>query len=775
MEDRKQQLLQTTMSELKVCEIVESTHVFNRHDWITICDLKQCLQYNNKIGVITDLSKHHAVVSLMVLRQKIKVPFQNLHHLNLQFSYANCDRTPTLERTKDLAFKKSSKYTRLVHFLDHILQTQNHTPILIEENIPVCSGPVIFWKIPGISCGLRFIRLPQPSLIEALLARDINSLVKVVNYQNDYMSSAVEEFRDKIQNLLLITFPECKVIEAGSTSRKTNAMPISDLDIVCCFSSESKCNNISFDNFKNKLIKAIQEKQPDWNTKNKEIAIGIETNLGYVSNGREPELPMKLYADVVFKSPKEADAYDIANQRRDILSTVPPCALDAAKILKVILKCKMWPSVEHRPPSYMVDVVVKYMCEYGVPRVCNRVPVDPRPYIKTGRRCYMFWKEIRSNNKEATCIICQKSVNSGYWECPRCLTVVCSPKCKKQARNKLRIQNIQQQRKYKFPDKAYHSFSTVPASRHAEYNNRQWMDPRTWHFEHPKKSAYNLIIAFFHFGAYFNTMMVLFSQKYIKDGTKAPYIQDPANVTQNIIERFKPNSFIHFCQGFIDDSSKGFYVDNNLLDARKSFFNPFNTIFHVGNKITIFLRQIEYETNFECLVDPRWSYKRLLEMHNARDSTECPNVLFWDHTRASFIDHRGVVPDPSVSMLSRGVTFGHFIELVELNSETAELKDENQIRSFTTDDLVTVPLVEDHIDPEEIREPRYGWTSNTTHPKVLVDYETGAECHFSPSINVVRSLGPDFDGNPLNSPDYEGFIHFPMGNEKDTTHIRLYR
>ena len=69
------------------------------------------------------------------------------------------------------------------------------------------------------------------------------------------------------------------------------------------------------------------------------------------------------------------------------------------------------------------------------------------------------------------------------------------------------------------------------------------------------------------------------------------------------------------------------------------------------------------EMTIECIVDPRWSFASLLWMHQADDMTDVPNVLFWDHSRALFIDHRGIVPDPSVSMISRGISFGHSIYL----------------------------------------------------------------------------------------------------------------
>ena len=66
---------------------------------------------------------------------------------------------------------------------------------------------------------------------------------------------------------------------------------------------------------------------------------------------------------------------------------------------------------------------------------------------------------------------------------------------------------------------------------------------------------------------------------------------------------------------------------------------------------------------------------------------------------------------------------------------------------------VFVPLVKTDVKPDDIRKPRYYWSrSMPDYPKVLTDSETGAMCYFSPSKNVCRDLGPDFDMNPMNYP-----------------------
>ena len=56
--------------------------------------------------------------------------------------------------------------------------------------------------------------------------------------------------------------------------------------------------------------------------------------------------------------------------------------------------------------------------------------------------------------------------------------------------------------------------------------------------------------------------------------------------------------------------------------------------------------------------------------------------------------------------------------------------------------------------------------------KVLIDKETGATCRFNPCKNRDRTLGPDFDYNPMNYPDLpEYFKYAPTTHYKDYTKI----
>ena len=67
--------------------------------------------------------------------------------------------------------------------------------------------------------------------------------------------------------LLNDIFPTCTIVEAGSSSRRTNAMPISDLDIVCGISSNTDADIKTFEEFLVKLISAIKQHHPQWNVK----------------------------------------------------------------------------------------------------------------------------------------------------------------------------------------------------------------------------------------------------------------------------------------------------------------------------------------------------------------------------------------------------------------------------------------------------------------------------------------------------------------------------
>ena len=333
----------------------------------------------------------------------------------------------------------------MVKFIHDLLNQQDTSPILIADNpppIPVHS--VKFWKIPCVATAAQdpnciiYMRMPEPCLIEALLTRDISSLVEVLSSQNHYMSYLTQRFRKQINDLLCETFPGCEIVEAGSSSRNTNAMPISDLDVVCSIPSNSKNKKKFFNTLRRKLCKNLIEKHPAWNIKLKEVAVGIESNANLTGDDDVPLLPYKLYADIVLQSTKDITVIEVAKRRQNILSELPQSALDAARILKVILKCKIWPSVEHRPPSYMVDVVVRYMWQCGVSQICTRESKDPRPYVNDERKCYMFWKSRGTNaDVDDTCLHCRKKITTEYWECPRCETFVCGKHCSDRLKEKV--------------------------------------------------------------------------------------------------------------------------------------------------------------------------------------------------------------------------------------------------------------------------------------------------------------------------------------------------
>jgi hypothetical protein len=118
-----------------------------------------------------------------------------------------------------------------------------------------------------------------------------------------------------------------------------------------------------------------------------------------------------------------------------------------------------------------------------------------------------------------------------------------------------------------------------------------------------------------------------------------------------------------------------------------------------------------------------------------------------------FVDHRGRVPNNYISMLSRGVTFGHMVQL-QYSNRKSDLDDKYfSMFHYQVDSDRFVPLIKEHMSPESIRKPRYHWTSvEPDHPKVLIDSDTGDGCFFCPGANIVRDLGPDFDFNPINIP-----------------------
>ena len=102
---------------------------------------------------------------------------------------------------------------------------------------------------------------------------------------------------------------------------------------------------------------------------------------------------------------------------------------------------------------------------------------------------------------------------------------------------------------------------------------------------------------------------------------------------------------------------------------------------------------------------------------------------------------------------------------------------------MSPNNFVFVPLVKDEIKPEDLREPRYKWSCQYKIKitgdieKVLHDRKTGAVSHYSPSINEVRDLGPDFDYNPMNFPSefakYNPVNTFPDYATPNDFYIRI--
>ena len=91
--------------------------------------------------------------------------------------------------------------------------------------------------------------------------------------------------------------------------------------------------------------------------------------------------------------------------RKGVMQGLPQVVLDAAKVVKVVIKAYKWADVRCKPPSYnvMIDVIMKFLHEFGAPRLCVPPAWDscfnrhyPRPFINLSSDCYMLWKFQKS-------------------------------------------------------------------------------------------------------------------------------------------------------------------------------------------------------------------------------------------------------------------------------------------------------------------------------------------------------------------------------------------
>ena len=181
-------------------------------EWIRIFDLLRAKQYNGKIGVIISLFEKHVEIKLLGSNKKqknLKVPLHKVSRLDQKHAYINDAKCMKSSSSLSSKASKGSKYTRLVNFIYTLLKQQNTSPVLITDNPPpISADSVKFWKIPCVGTGsslsstdILYMRLPEPCLIEALLMRDIGSLVEVVSFQNHYMNSMAKKFRGQITEL----------------------------------------------------------------------------------------------------------------------------------------------------------------------------------------------------------------------------------------------------------------------------------------------------------------------------------------------------------------------------------------------------------------------------------------------------------------------------------------------------------------------------------------------------------------------------------------------
>lgn len=617
-------------------------------------------------------------------------------------------------------------------------------------------GPVRFSMVPLIGTGAcYYARTREPNLLEAVLRRDVGALAKVVELHNNLLDGTVSSFRNAVVEAIEATFSGCKVVEAGSSGRGTCIFPLSDVDLVCLFDADFLAGDIRAKIFqlRQKLKTAIHERFPEWQVQQRVYSVQICA---------EPDAEAAhlfgndLYADVLFGikgNPQRLGIHSAshAEGRRNILAKLPAEVRQAAQILKVIMKSHSWPDIRSKPPSYLVDVIVKYLWERGCPRLCKSEKKDPRPYITTSAECYMFWQASCLASGQQ-CTQCQCPIWQGFWKCFACDVALCSRSClhlrkewKKEHQKILRA-------RMPFPDCAYHFFSTVPASRHAEHNNQQWIDPGPPQEPLLKSDVVHLVFGFFRFCAYFDHAAIFFKERALdSSNVTCPYVEDPGCLGNNVVQSFNFRPLMQMCWDSIDDSSCGFHDLHQFGQLRHELFRPFTKVLSPGTKVTVFIIAIEYEQMFECQVDPRWSFNRLWEMHKilASKKFDVPNVLFWDKHRALFMTQGGVIARWEKPMISEGVTFGSTIYLLDRSS----------FRLATSQDTLhqqelRVEAVDDSVEPASIRQPNFVWNGPSgSHDKTFVDLRNGECCFFSGSLNKCRALGPDFDCRPDNFPD----------------------
>jgi len=269
--------------------------------------------------------------------------------------------------------------------------------------VPVAT--VEYSLIPCIAChSAEYMRLLEPNLAQEIFKGDLSALMGAIEYHNEMCGAALETFRQELISVMQETFPGSHVVEAGSSGRGTFVFPLSDIDMVCMIRrddphlhthSGGDMTDSHLKPLKKAAIAAFRNACPHlkvkWGTR---YALDIVSKSG----------SQKLSADLLFgvQGDRESEGWHSASQaqaRKDAMQALPRVVLDAAKLVKLAIKAYDWPSVRHKPPAYLINVVMKFLYEFGAPRLCSPPAWDscfdrhdPRPYVNLSSDCYMLWR-----------------------------------------------------------------------------------------------------------------------------------------------------------------------------------------------------------------------------------------------------------------------------------------------------------------------------------------------------------------------------------------------
>ena len=445
-----------------------------------------------------------------------------------------------------------------------------------------------------------------------------------------------------------------------------------------------------------------------------------------------------------------------AKARRAALEGLPQDLRSVSKMLKVVIKAHLWPSKASKPSSYMVDVVMKFLWEGGPPRVC----------IECGdmmlRSCTMGVTGVK-------CTLCKETLGFVSFVCFKCDSRIpaqisqfndfskiserlCNLEgCKKQQSDRclnLDALKIFQPTREQYESRPYQKFGMM-------YNNIHWSYDNVHPPSGPRPfGMLQWIVYFFMFCSHFERVKIPadFTEIPISEDVSLPYIQDPGCKSNNIVERFDYRPFLKFCWDLVDNSGDGFIHISEYLEPRRTFFSPFATIFALGIKIAVNLYLPQYEDIFVVFVDPRWSFYALFNAFGCRgdrtqrrsSNCDCPNVLMHNPSIASIMlfsasESITVTPDKfHLPMITYRVSFGSYVYLFE-GGGSHHHGDVSE-----PDDAFIISNLAASFEEESLRQHRFEWTSSDMHPQILHDNQTGAICHFHPSLNKCRAFGPDF-------------------------------